>query len=111
MLLRLKDVLVLSNASHNLISLGRLAKEAHVGLRVQATSGHALLLSLPYGKTIPPLNVGVLVVPTSESMVAASPAFVAQGNRKSVAQTPRNSAFASESQTRRSAAPFAQVHA
>eukprot|EP00965_Chrysotila_dentata_P241717 6204442-Pleurochrysis_carterae.AAC.2 len=39
MLLRLTEVLVLSNKLHNLISLGRLTKEANVGLRVQATSG------------------------------------------------------------------------
>eukprot|EP00965_Chrysotila_dentata_P061338 2032282-Pleurochrysis_carterae.AAC.1 len=31
--LRLKNVLVLDNASHNLVSLGRLATEAHVALR------------------------------------------------------------------------------
>eukprot|EP00965_Chrysotila_dentata_P032293 1076465-Pleurochrysis_carterae.AAC.1 len=44
--IRLKNVLVLDNASHDLISLGRLATEAHVGLNVEATTGTSHL-SLP----------------------------------------------------------------
>eukprot|EP00965_Chrysotila_dentata_P045476 1510623-Pleurochrysis_carterae.AAC.1 len=51
-MLRLKNVLVLDNASHNLVSPGRLATEAHVALRVQATTGKASL-TLQTGETIP----------------------------------------------------------
>eukprot|EP00965_Chrysotila_dentata_P000920 29358-Pleurochrysis_carterae.AAC.1 len=57
--IRLKNVLVLQNASHNLISLGRLATEAHVGLNVEATTGRATFSS-PGGHIVPLLNVGVL---------------------------------------------------
>eukprot|EP00965_Chrysotila_dentata_P145187 4795167-Pleurochrysis_carterae.AAC.1 len=60
--LRLKNVLVSDNASHNLVSLGRLTTEAHVALRVQATTGKASLI-LQTGETAPLLNIGVLVVP------------------------------------------------
>eukprot|EP00965_Chrysotila_dentata_P160506 5299542-Pleurochrysis_carterae.AAC.1 len=37
--IRLQNVLVLDNASHNLNSLGCLATEAHVGLKVEARTG------------------------------------------------------------------------
>eukprot|EP00965_Chrysotila_dentata_P249641 6208997-Pleurochrysis_carterae.AAC.1 len=57
--MRLRDVLVLDNASHNLISLKRLANEAHVGLKVEATTGSSFL-TLPGELTVPLLNVGVL---------------------------------------------------
>eukprot|EP00965_Chrysotila_dentata_P221058 6192168-Pleurochrysis_carterae.AAC.1 len=62
--IRLKNAIVLHNASHSLISLGRLAIEAHVGLNVEATTGRATLF-LPGGHIVPLLNVGVLVVPAS----------------------------------------------
>eukprot|EP00965_Chrysotila_dentata_P091466 3020505-Pleurochrysis_carterae.AAC.1 len=77
--IRLKNVLVLSNASHNLISLGRLATEAHVGLKGEAKTEASTLL-LPKGDLVPLLNVGVLVVPAANAVVAASPAVVTQGN-------------------------------
>eukprot|EP00965_Chrysotila_dentata_P013158 434025-Pleurochrysis_carterae.AAC.1 len=54
----LRNVLVLDNASHNLISLGRLATEAHVGLKIEATTGSSSL-TLPGGHLVPLLNVGV----------------------------------------------------
>eukprot|EP00965_Chrysotila_dentata_P049136 1629757-Pleurochrysis_carterae.AAC.1 len=57
--MRLQNVLVLDNASNNLTSLGRLATEAHVGLKVEATTGLSSL-HLPGGHTVPLLNVGVL---------------------------------------------------
>eukprot|EP00965_Chrysotila_dentata_P036398 1211981-Pleurochrysis_carterae.AAC.1 len=71
--IRLKNALVLDNASHNLISLGRLTTEAHVGLNVEAKTG-ASHLSLPGGHRVPLLNVCVLVVPIGNNAVAASPA-------------------------------------
>eukprot|EP00965_Chrysotila_dentata_P039322 1307186-Pleurochrysis_carterae.AAC.1 len=71
--MRLKNVLVLNNASHNLISLGRLATEAHVGLKVEAKTGASTLL-LPTGDVVPLLNLGVLVVPAANSAVGESPA-------------------------------------
>eukprot|EP00965_Chrysotila_dentata_P172437 5690216-Pleurochrysis_carterae.AAC.1 len=71
--IRLKNMLVLDNASHNLISLGRLATEAHVGLNVEATTGTSFL-SLPKGHKVPLINAGVLMVPVGDNTVAASPA-------------------------------------
>eukprot|EP00965_Chrysotila_dentata_P125470 4148331-Pleurochrysis_carterae.AAC.8 len=41
--MRLQHVLVLDNASHNLISRGCLAIKAHVGLKVKATTGYSFL--------------------------------------------------------------------
>eukprot|EP00965_Chrysotila_dentata_P082626 2726798-Pleurochrysis_carterae.AAC.1 len=46
-----------TSASHNLISLGRLAMEAHVGLHEEAKTGTANLL-LPEGHVVPLPNVG-----------------------------------------------------
>eukprot|EP00965_Chrysotila_dentata_P090154 2975900-Pleurochrysis_carterae.AAC.1 len=71
--MRLANVLVLDNDSHNLISLGRLATEAHVGLKVEATIGSSSL-RLPGGHKVPLLNVGVLVVPAANALIATSPA-------------------------------------
>eukprot|EP00965_Chrysotila_dentata_P186025 6141849-Pleurochrysis_carterae.AAC.2 len=73
--MRPQNVLVLDNASHNLISLGHLAKEAHVGLKVEATTGSSSL-QLPGGHTVPLLNLGVLVVPAADAPIATSPAVV-----------------------------------
>eukprot|EP00965_Chrysotila_dentata_P237405 6201891-Pleurochrysis_carterae.AAC.1 len=84
--IRLKNVQVLSNASHNLISLGRLATESHVGLQVEAKTGASTLL-LPGGHVVPLLNVGVLVVPAANAAIAASPAVVTQGNHESTGGT------------------------
>eukprot|EP00965_Chrysotila_dentata_P069732 2303799-Pleurochrysis_carterae.AAC.1 len=81
-MLRLQNVLVLDNASHNLVSLGRQATKAHVALRVQATKGKASL-TLQTGETTPLLNIGVLVVPHANASVAATPAVVTQGNHES----------------------------
>eukprot|EP00965_Chrysotila_dentata_P103769 3425812-Pleurochrysis_carterae.AAC.1 len=77
--LHFKNVLILDNASHNLVSLGRLVTESHVELRVKATTGHASL-TLPTGDIISLFNSGVLVVPRANASIAASPAVVTQGN-------------------------------
>eukprot|EP00965_Chrysotila_dentata_P021588 714906-Pleurochrysis_carterae.AAC.1 len=49
--LRLHDALVLNNASHNLLSLRRLAKEAHVGVHVKGTTDDAIL-TLPIAEQL-----------------------------------------------------------
>eukprot|EP00965_Chrysotila_dentata_P236764 6201521-Pleurochrysis_carterae.AAC.1 len=80
--IRLKDVLIMGKASHNLISLGRLATEEHVGVNVEATTGKSLL-SLSGEHVVPLLNVGVLVVPASNTAVPTLQAVVTQGHRES----------------------------
>eukprot|EP00965_Chrysotila_dentata_P132848 4392676-Pleurochrysis_carterae.AAC.1 len=79
--LRLHDVLVLDNASHNLVSLGRLAKEAHVGVHVKGMTGDATL-TLPSGATAPLIKAGVQTIPTAATSTLVSPAVVTHGNRK-----------------------------
>eukprot|EP00965_Chrysotila_dentata_P233292 6199509-Pleurochrysis_carterae.AAC.2 len=82
--LRLSNMLVLDNASHNLVSLGRLAMESQVALHVQASTGYSSL-TLPTGDTVPLLNVGVLVIPKPAASAVASPA-VHQGPARRRAQ-------------------------
>eukprot|EP00965_Chrysotila_dentata_P106707 3524534-Pleurochrysis_carterae.AAC.2 len=83
--MRLQNVLVLDNASHNLIGLGRLATEAHVGLKVEATTGSSFL-TLPGGhshRTVAQRRGAYLVVPAASAPMATPPAVVTHGNRES----------------------------
>eukprot|EP00965_Chrysotila_dentata_P122716 4056142-Pleurochrysis_carterae.AAC.2 len=80
--MRLDNVLVVDNALHNLVSLGRLAKQAYIGVYVEATSGSATL-TLPSGATVPLVTAGVLIdVPTVSASTIALPAVVTHGKRE-----------------------------
>eukprot|EP00965_Chrysotila_dentata_P037043 1232574-Pleurochrysis_carterae.AAC.1 len=48
---------------------------------MQATSGNATL-TLADGRTVPLINIGVLVVPSQNADIATSQAVVTQGNRE-----------------------------
>eukprot|EP00965_Chrysotila_dentata_P216138 6189197-Pleurochrysis_carterae.AAC.1 len=84
--LHIRGVLFLDNVSYNLISLGCLAKVAHVALTMQATTGDATL-TLANGRIVSMLNGGVCVVLTQNVCVASSPTVVTQGNQETLATT------------------------
>eukprot|EP00965_Chrysotila_dentata_P047790 1585342-Pleurochrysis_carterae.AAC.1 len=66
-----------------MVKPGRLAKEAHVRMQMQATTGNAALTE-PDGTKAFLINVGVLVVPRGQHFsTVASPAVVTYENRES----------------------------
>ena len=81
----LREALVMPDCAHNLISLGKLARDEGIGVIVGA--GHeASQLTLPDKTAVPILNVGILVVPPAECDVNS--AFVVARGARSVKRLP-----------------------
>ena len=58
----LREALVMDNCSHNLISLGKLAREEGIGMMLGACDEDSYL-KLPGNITAPVLNLGIIVIP------------------------------------------------
>ena len=65
----LTGALVMEDCSHNLISLGKLAREQGIGLTLGA-GDDASSLNLPGGITAPVLNLGIIIIPPSKAYPA-----------------------------------------
>jgi hypothetical protein len=73
----LRDVLIMEECAHNLISLGKLARDEHIGFTLGA-GDDPTFLSLPNGTKAPLLNLGIVVVPPPDASMAN---LIARGTR------------------------------
>ena len=77
----LRDALVMEDCAHNLVSLGKLARDEQMGTWL-APGNEQSHLTLSNGKKAPLLNLGILIIPDASAKMVPAMSAVAQGARR-----------------------------